>query len=157
MYEKYKVCWNMQLNDFFCSYTVFFFLCDDIQYTVVWERKGLWPSLVNSNSSSITKILHQTREIFVGNNVFHHYVAIRKSRDLPTSHLSVVWFDWWIFTQFWVCVFIVHIVADADEFLATVCAGYQHHSYTNGITFGNQAGVRRISLLKEKTEHLWRY
>lgn len=68
------------------------------------------------------------------------------------SDLSVVWLDWWIFTQLWVCVFIVHIVTDANEFLATICAGNQHHGNSNSITLRDQSSVWGISLLQQ-TQH----
>lgn len=65
-------------------------------------------------------------------------------------YLCVVWLDWWIFTKVWVCVFIVYIVANAYKFLATVCAGYQHYSHTNSITFRNQSSIWGISLSTRK-------
>lgn len=66
------------------------------------------------------------------------------------SHLCVVRLDGWIFTKLRVCVFVIHIVTDANKLLAAVCAGNQHHSYTNSITFRDQSSVRRISLLKKE-------
>lgn len=48
--------------------------------------------------------------------------------SLCVCYLSVVRFEWRIFSQFRVRVFIVDIVADADELLSAVSARDEDHS-----------------------------
>lgn len=61
-------------------------------------------------------------------------------------YLSIVCLQRWVFPQFGVCVFIVDIVADADELLSTVSAGYKGDSHSNSVTLWNKSCVRSISL-----------
>ena len=62
------------------------------------------------------------------------------------SYLCVVRFDRWVFTQFRVSVFVVYVVANTNELLATVRAGDEHYGDTHSITLGNQACVGGIRL-----------
>lgn len=67
------------------------------------------------------------------------------------TDLCIVWLDWWIFTKVWICIFIVHIVTNANKLLATIGAGDQHNSHTNSITLRNQSSVWSISLFNKAT------
>lgn len=81
----------------------------------------------------------------------YRYLGGGVSKDL--CYLCVVWLDRWVFTKFWVRVFIVYIVTNANEFLAAVRAGYQHHSHANSITFRDQTSIWGIRLrTKHKTK-----
>lgn len=79
--------------------------------------------------------------------LLHNCMKILKtliSKDL--CYLCVVWLDRWVFTKFWVRVLIVYIVTNANEFLATVRAGYQHYSHANSVAFRYQTSVWGIRL-----------
>lgn len=62
------------------------------------------------------------------------------------QYLSVVWFEWGVFPQFRVCVFIVDIVTDPDELLSPVGAGDEDDCHPHGVALRNQPRVRGVGL-----------
>lgn len=68
------------------------------------------------------------------------------------SHLCVVGFDRWVFPQLRVCVLIVYIVTDANEFLSAIGACDQHDGHAHRIALGDQPCVWSVRLSIESRE-----
>lgn len=81
--------------------------------------------------------------------IINKYIYNNMPFQFSGTDLCIIWLDWWVFTKVWVCVLIVHVVTNADKFLATVRAGDQHNSHTNSIALRNQSSVRSISLFNK--------
>lgn len=104
------------------------------------QRSNCEKRLHSSHTCSVVK----NAIMVVGFIAYSHRKTEKHQND--KSYLCVVWLDRWIFTKFRVRVLIVYIVTNANEFLATVRAGYQHHGHTNSITFRYQSSIWGISL-----------
>lgn len=81
--------------------------------------------------------------------LFINHTKIIYESTVSVHYLTVVWFERWVFSQLRISIFIVDIVADANELLTTVGAGYKNYSDSYSIALWNQPCVRSISLKEQ--------